>query len=184
MFLCFYSIYGLLYTIFLVAWICDRYCESSDAQRLEGIGLQMVLVPFTVPGYLLNGFKFWDLWDGVSDEDFILETFAITFLCKSFYVDVLNSLWQFSRKYVLKDKDPIEALETTVSSTRNHLKEAFAKDISKSLLASIEDHSPIKRKDSLKKRNLRKNPQNERSHLTLPELDGSSRSSKSKQIIK
>merc|ERR1712087_276284 len=54
MFLCFYGIYGCFYTIFVIGIVCDRLCESEFSAETQEVGLQMLLVPFTVPNYLLK----------------------------------------------------------------------------------------------------------------------------------
>ena len=107
MFLCFYALYGLMYSIFVVALVADYMCPSEAASDTQKVALQMLTVPFTVPEYLTYVDQIFASWNEVNDEDF-LETFVIVFLCQSFYVDCLNSLWQFSRRY-LKPKRSIES---------------------------------------------------------------------------
>lgn len=107
MFLCFYAIYGLMYSVFAVALVADTLCDSYPCADTQKVGLQMLTVPFTVPEYLTYVDQIFASWNEVEDVDF-LETFVIVFLCQSFYVDCLNSLWQFSRRY-LKPKKSIEA---------------------------------------------------------------------------
>eukprot|EP01084_Bolivina_argentea_P274103 467103_1 len=99
MFLCFYAIYGLIYTVFIVGFLCDYMCKNYYTAETQKVGLQMLLVPFTVPSYLTNIGLIFNSWDQVRDKEF-LETFVTVFLCQSFYVDCLNSLWQFSRRYL------------------------------------------------------------------------------------
>eukprot|EP01083_Nonionella_stella_P072205 194512_1 len=103
MFLCFYSIYGLMYTLFVVGFLCDMYCDSFYSKENQKLGLRMLLVPFTHPSYLLNIDQIFRSWDETPDAEF-LDTFVIVFLCQSFYVDCLNSLWQFSRRYLKPSK--------------------------------------------------------------------------------
>ena len=100
MFLCFYAIYGLMYSLFVVGIVADYLCDSSRCAEAQQVGLQMLIVPFTVPEYLTYIDQIFASWKDIDDDEF-LETFVIVFLCQSFYVDCLNSLWQFSRRYLI-----------------------------------------------------------------------------------
>merc|ERR1719295_1119322 len=101
MFLCFYALYGMIYTVFLIGAYADYYCYSADVGQAQGVGVQMLLVPFTVPDYLFRWTGLWDPWKTVEDDD-LLEAYVIAFMCQSFYVDALNSIFQFSRRYIMQ----------------------------------------------------------------------------------
>lgn len=100
MFLCFYSLYGLLYVVFLAGAYTDYYCNSARVTEAQGVGVQMLLVPFTVPDYLLHWTGLYQPWKDVRDDK-LLEAYVVAFLCQSFYIDALNSIWQFSRRFIL-----------------------------------------------------------------------------------
>merc|ERR1719242_1737243 len=70
MFLCFYSIYGLMYTLFVAGWVSDYFCESARCAETQKAGLEMLLVPFTVPTYLGRVDRVWTSWETIDDEDF------------------------------------------------------------------------------------------------------------------
>merc|ERR1712173_580596 len=47
--------------------------------------------------------QIFETWADIEDEK-LLETFVVVFLCQSFYVDILNSIWQFSKRYLVRNK--------------------------------------------------------------------------------
>ena len=143
MMLCFYAIYGLMYSIFMVGIVCDYWCQSYRCAETQKVGLQMLLTPFTVPEYLTYIDQIFSSWDSVKDNEF-LESFVIVFLCQSFYVDCLNSLWQFSRRY-LKPKRSIQSQSTVRSdggSPHSAIgSDAFMTELAKSLpQSSLDGH--------------------------------------------
>lgn len=102
-FLCFYSIYGCIYVLFVLGALCDHYCLNEHCSDLQNIGIHILFVPFTVPNYLFV-YKMEDIfsaesWKYISDEE-LMQKFVISFLVQSFYVDIINSFWQFSRRYI------------------------------------------------------------------------------------
>jgi len=101
MFLCFYALYGLIYTVFIAGAYADYYCYSANVNEAYGVGVQMLVIPFTVPDYLFRWTGLYKPWKDVENDD-LLEAYVIAFLCNSFYVDALNSIFQFSKRFIVE----------------------------------------------------------------------------------
>merc|ERR1711902_125621 len=93
MFLCFYALYGLIYTVFIAGAYADYYCYSANVNEAYGVGVQMLVIPFTVPDYLFRWTGIYKPWKDVANDE-LLEAYVIAFLSNSFYVDALNSIFQ------------------------------------------------------------------------------------------
>jgi len=99
MFLCFYALYGLIYTVFIAGAYADYYCYSANVNEAYGVGVQMLVIPFTVPDYLFRWTGIYKPWKDVANDE-LLEAYVIAFLSNSFYVDALNSIFQFSKRFI------------------------------------------------------------------------------------